>query len=132
MTIAEKTAPRPGQLSITHITLDTGHVRSFAVHADNYKPDVIRRMRDMETKPVMGYRLTSVIRFGVEDIDFNVSREDGTPLTRNRVTRFQDRVELRTRILRGMPCGEAAMLADLEQCAALSLLGIVAGPAPVE
>jgi hypothetical protein len=82
----------------------------------------------MELRPIIGYRLTSVLRFESGNIVFTVSRADGTQLTRNRVTKENEKlIELRTRILSDAPAEaeEAAMVADLEQCAALALLGIV-------
>jgi hypothetical protein len=124
-----KRAPNPGEFGLRHSTEQTGDVQTFAVHRDNYDPEVIARMAAMETEPLMGYRLEVERESGFIRA-FTVCREDGPRLTHNAVDggRHSD-ISLHTTILAPMAPDEAHMLADLEQCAALALLGISAAGA---
>lgn len=117
-----KRPPNPGELALAHTTEQTGDVQTFAVSRDNYDPAILAKMAGMEREPVMGYQLY-VDRSGL-GTEFRVLREDGTALTRNRVSMHDLQISLSTSILHPMPADESAMLADLEQCAALVLLGV--------
>jgi hypothetical protein len=122
-----KTPPRPGELTLTHITTLSGHSQSFGVNARNFNPEIIRQTAAMTARPVMGYRLEAEPQpaFGYKaGVSFTVCREDGTRLTHNLATRLGDVITLQTSIEFPMPPHEAEMLADLEQCAALALLEI--------
>jgi hypothetical protein len=118
-----KRPPKAGELALRHSTEQTGDVQTFAVCRENYNPEVIARMTGMVSAPLMGYRLdVRASEPGV--ILFLVCRDDGTPLTLNLATHHGQEIRLHSTILYPMPEAEAYMSADLEQCAALSLLNV--------
>ncbi len=114
-----KRAPRPGEMALRHATAQTGNVHTFAVCPENYDPAIVEQMRGMVERPLGGYTL----RIEPDGDAFVVVR-NGHDLTSNSLRRDGDTIQLATTILDSMDPDEAAMLADLEQCAALMLLGI--------
>ncbi len=114
--------------TLRHSTEQTGDVQTFAVCRENYDPAVIAATVRMEHEPIIGYRLKVLGRescdlHGCCAVRFLVCREDGTPLTDNQCSRQGHLLSLHTSVLYPMPPDEAIMMADLEQCAALGLLG---------
>lgn len=120
-----KRAPKPGETALAHTTVETGDCQTFAVCLENYNPDALRLVGEMVKGSLMGYRLG----LGPKRESFMVIRDDGTPdgivLSINSIHRTENRIDLLTSILLPMDPDEAMMLADLEQCAALMLLGIL-------
>lgn len=117
-----KRPAKPGELVLIHSTAETGDVQSFAVVAENYRPDILAMMADMTTTPIAGYLLDP------GDDGFTVVRAaDGARLTHNAISRDGQQIKLHTTLLPPMSADEAAMLSDLEQCAALMLLGVSTG-----
>lgn len=112
-----------------HSTEQTGDVQTFAVCQANYDSGLIKRMREMLSKPLMGYRIGNVSR-DEDRICFSVLREVSflppreVELTRNSVFRQGQSIMLHTSIVYPMPPNEAQMMADLEQCAALMLVEV--------
>lgn len=122
-----KRPPRHREQALVHTTLQTDDVQSFAVHADNYDPEILNLMSGMESKPLGGY-LLKVERTNGVVTDFTVMRDDGTGLTHNSIAfDGRKRIRLHTSILAPMLPDEALMVVDLEQYAALSLLGVMRG-----
>jgi len=108
------------------VTTDTGDLQRFVLSADNFDPEVIAAMARMETEPIQGYRLAHV-RTGESWLEFAVvSDADGVWLSHNVVhlDHWPPSLELETTILRPIPRAEAAILADLERCAAIAHSGI--------
>lgn len=116
-----KRPPRNGgESALVHKTTNTGDIQSLAICPENFKPDIVKRMREMLQKPLMGYRLELI-----SDEWFYVIRDsDGARLSQNYVRKRDGDIALDTTILSGddMAPDEAYMLADLEQCAALMLV----------
>ena len=102
--------------------MGTSDIQRFAISAENYDPQIVKRMREMLVMPYMGYRL-EIEDVWVAILFFVVRYDDGTRLTENWVRRHDRDGALDTTILTGdMAPEETYMLADLEQCAALMLL----------
>jgi hypothetical protein len=121
-----KRPPAPGEAALIHRTLETGHVQAFAICAENFDPGIVDMMPRMEHQPLIGYRLAVQRDERGAAVSFGVIRDaDGEVLTRNAVRRTAEGIELQTAIVAFMPPKEAFMVADLEQCAAVALAGIV-------
>lgn len=119
-----KREPKKGEPKLTHSTVNTGDVQSFALSEENFKPNAVEATRIMLRQPVLGYRLEAK-RFGMDRrYRFYVLRDsDGRKLTENWVHYNGKHISLRTQLLTSdMGDDEALMLADLEQCAALMLV----------
>jgi hypothetical protein len=119
--VPESTSDR----QIVHVATDTGALQRFVISPENFDPEVVLLIQRMETEPIQGYRL-AVMRMAAE-VEFTVVRDaDGEGLTHNSVylEEWPPFLQLETTILRSMSPAEAAMLADLERCAAISLAGI--------
>ena len=111
---------------IVHVATDTGNLERFVLSPENFDPEVIAVIARMETEPIQGYRLAHVRTDGAR-LEFTLVRDaDGACLSHNAVylDEWPPFLQLETTALRPMPRAEAAMLADLEQCAAISLAGI--------
>lgn len=128
-----KRSPRAGEPALIHVTKETGDAQAFAISTQNFSPAVIKLMRQMESRPLAGFRLR------VEPstrASFLVLREDGTELSINVIHRNWafDKTDRRAypnagslTLITSIVCptmtpDEAAQLADLEQCAAIMLL----------
>lgn len=119
-----KRAPKLGEPALIHETTNTRDVQSLAICDENFKPEILHRMREMFDRPLAGYRLEVVRLYPFKKLQFWVIRDsDGARLTENSIQRHGSNIHLDTTILAGdiLP-EEALMLADLEQCAALMLV----------
>jgi hypothetical protein len=117
-----------GEPALIHGTQGTGDIELFAICPENYNPVIVAQMRDMITKPVMGYLLEE---HGPDPDDpeaglfFVIRHTDGARLIKNSVRRDGQNVVLTTTIVSDqMAEEEAYMLANLEQCAALMLVDV--------
>lgn len=121
-----KRKPKMGEPFLAHLTTETGDLQTFAIHQDNYDPTLLASIRQMDTTPLMGYSLEIDHHEDGAHVGFFVCREDGTRLTRNLAEIIGNAgVYLSTTILHyQMSQDESALMADLEQCAALALLHI--------
>jgi hypothetical protein len=121
-----KRVPRSSsEPQIVHLTTNTGDSQRFAISPENYDPEVIALMARMQTEQIQGYRLTVFRR--IAEVEFLVIRDaDGVGLSHNFVylDEWPPFLQLETTILAQMATDEAAMRADLEQCAAIALTGI--------
>ena len=112
---------------IVHVATDTGDLQRFVISPENLDPDLIALIARMETEPIPGYRLACVRRDGA-GLEFTVVRgADGVSLSRNAVhfDEWPPFLQLETTATRQpMSPTEAAILADLERCAAIALAGI--------
>jgi hypothetical protein len=123
-----KRPPCHGEPALVHSTEETGDVQSFAIDAENFNPEILRGMSIMRDGHALGgYKLAFVT-----DTDFCVLRTlDDTLLSANHYELSGVELRLHSRLLTAnMHAGEAVLLADLEQCAALMLLGVSLGDRP--
>lgn len=121
-----KRPPNTGEPALRHSTEQTGDVQTFAIAPENYNPAALDAMRDMTKHPVMGYLLEVLSEYEAS-VRFIVRRSaDQEALTDNRAAwrGIANELALHTTILAPMPQNEAALMADLEQCAALMLLQV--------
>jgi hypothetical protein len=110
---------------IVHLTTNTGDQQRFVLSPENFDPGVISMIPRMEREAVGGYRL-SVLRTEA-GLEFWIIRDqDELSLTHNAVylEDWPPFVQLETTILAPMSPEEAALLANLEPCAAIALAGI--------
>lgn len=116
-----KRPPNSGEPALVHKTTNTGDEQSFAICDENFNPGIVKRMREMLQKPLMGYRLEVI-----SDQWFYVVRDfDGARLTQNFLRRRDNgdiALDTTLQLSDDMTPQEAYMLADLEQCAALMLV----------
>lgn len=121
----KRTKPLPGEMTIRHTTEQTGDTQTFAVCPENFDPAILAVVPGMQRRAMGGYRLSVVRNVDAAVVGFDVLRDiDGAVLTTNRVGLDGATVVLETSIRWPMEKREAILVADLEQCAALSLLGV--------
>jgi hypothetical protein len=112
---------------ISHRTIETNDRQTFALGPDNFSQDALEAIGIMQHKPVLGYRLYVNYR-GAELISFEVRNPAGATLTRNTVRLISVepmQIDLSTSFRAAMVAvgpGEADLIADLEQCAAVWLV----------
>jgi hypothetical protein len=110
---------------IVHLMTNTGDQHCFALSPENFDLGVISMILRMEREPVRGYRLAVSRTAG--GLEFWIIRDrDQMSLAHNGVhlEDWPPFLQLETTILVPMSPDEAAMLTDLEECAAIALSGI--------
>ena len=106
---------------LVHAAENTDDVKIIALTPHNYRPDAVRRAARMERDPFGGYKI-GIILHDQAGVIFAIERRTAT-LTVNRAhyNHKCSELTLKTKLVL-LPEEEAAMMADLEQCAAIGLL----------
>jgi hypothetical protein len=110
---------------VVHLTTNTGDQQRFVLSPENFDPGLIGMIPRMEREAVRGYRLA--VSRTATGLEFWIIRDrDQMSLTHNAVylEDWPPFLQLETTILAPMSPDEAAILADLEECAAIALSGI--------
>jgi hypothetical protein len=106
---------------LVHAAENTDDVKILALTPHNYRPDAVRRAARMERDPFGGYKI-EIILHDQAGVIFAIERRTAT-LTVNRAhyNHKCSELTLKTKLVL-LPEEQAAMMANLEQCAAIGLL----------